>query len=456
MNCIRHLFATGVALAIAASITTLSLATGTATAQAAPERDQAARTLMARRSSLQQSFLFEHIKARPPVGTSTDDWLRWMDEAERAFAKSIRPERRAGGVPGSRAESFSPYVWSWMPMLLRNGAPEDEILNRTQVERVLPSLLADLEAVVDDRESGACELLRIPDLGNGLSRAGLLDRVDRDILGRFRTAIGTFRARGSGTSRHLRSANAQLRGFARSIDVEFDLRASRLELAQARIAAMATPGDLPSGFPTMVERLARAYRAADRFGSAPAVLDLGLLSTTEGDWPARDLRALYEDCGGRTGTARFALARRAAPLLPTSARFDPGTLVDVETGQALDSDAFAGKSLVLDFTARGCGPCLEAVPKLQEFYEEHPETVILTVVVGPEEDRRIVRDAIRERGGRFPIVYDTAKSAELLGVYGYPSYVVVSPERHVLKPFGLRTEPTHSLDDVLGTLAPGG
>ena len=116
----------------------------------------------------------------------------------------------------------------------------------------------------------------------------------------------------------------------------------------------------------------------------------------------------------------------------------------------------AGKTLVLDFMARGCGPCLAAVPKLQQFDDDHPDIVVLTVVVGPAEDRPIVREQVRARGGRFTMVHDTADQARDLGVVGYPSYVVVTRDRKVLKPFGLRTEPTHSFDDVVGTLVPGG
>ena len=427
--------------------------------------DKDAQKLMSRRSSYQQEFLFEYMKSNPPATTSTEDRLRWMDEAEEAFAMNFRSRTLPGAVDGSRVESFSPYVWSLMPQLVADGSPGEEVSNRTKVERVFPAMLSDLETVVEQREPGACELLRIPDIGNGLSRANLLIEVEQSMLERFQTAVDklpaamsewktSFEQNETEFPKHLRSALPQLRTFADLIDVELALRTGQLEQAQSRISAMATPGLLPSGFRSFIQRLARQYRDANECGSALAVLDLGLLSTTQGDWPASELRSLYEECGGRTSAERFELAisRRAAPLVPTKQQFDVTNLVDIESGKPLDPDMFVEKTLVLDFVARRCAPCLEAIPKLQAFDESQPEVAVITVVVGESKDRSAVLKSVRDRGGEFTMVYDTADWMQKLNVYGYPSYVVVSPDRTVLKPFGLRIEATHSFDDVVGTI----
>ncbi len=428
-------------------------------------RDENARSVMARRISDQQQFLFEFKKSNPPEGNSTEARIRWMDSAEQAFKESLQNGSSDEAESSTRYESFSPYVWSWMPMLVTEGSPGEELINRTRIIRVLPTLLADLETVVEQREPGACELLRVPDLGNGLSRVQLLVQVDQSFLKRFREAVDklpavvsawqvSFQKNGVKFPRHLRSALPQMQQFAKLIDIELALREDRLEEAQARVSSMATPGMLPSGFRSFVERLARQYHGSNQTGAALAVLDMGLLSTTEGDWPSASFRSLYEECGGRTATQRFelAVARRAAPLVRSSIKFDLGTLVDIETGKALDSDAFEGKTVVLDFMTRGCAPCLEAVPKLQAFDEDRPDVVVLTVVVGESKDRPVVMEAVRERGGKFTMVYDTANWMEKLNVYGYPSYIVVSPDKTVLKPFGLRVEATHSFDEVVATL----
>lgn len=427
--------------------------------------DQDARKAMSRRTSLQQTFLIEYIQSNPPIGTSKVARMRWMDNAQEAFADSFRDRELPGTFRGSRIESFSPYVWSWLPMLVTNGSPGEDLLNATQVARVYPAVLADLEAIVSESEPGVCELLRVPDLGNGLARAELLAQFNLDFLERFRAACEelpttfsnwkvSLAGQGLAIPRHLVSAGFQLQTFASLIDVELDIRARRLEMAQSRIASMAVPGQLPSGFRAMVTRLAQLYHLDGRDNSALAVLDLGLLSTTEADWPSTDLRTLYQKFGGPSGVARFELVvpRRALPLVPSTVRFDLKSLVDIESGQALELRDFAGKTLVLDFMTYGCQPCLESVPVLQNFDDEHEEIVVISVVVGESEDRLKVVRAIRDRGGKFTMTHDTGNWAERLKVVGYPSYVVVSPDRTVLKPFGLRTEPTHSLDDVIQTL----
>ncbi len=443
----------------------LALASTTLATAASPQDAEvrAARGVMKRRISSQQQFLVERLQSDPDVGATAEEQFSWMDRAQRVYAERVRGERP------SRVESFSPYVWSWMPMLVTEGNPTDELTHRVHIDRVLPSLLADLEAVVDELEAGAPELLRIPDLGNGLGRAQLLERCEEPLLARFQSAIERLPTvvddwrrssalQGGAVPNHLDSAVAQLTRYGRLIDVELGIRDGRLEVAHARLAALTSPGDPPSGFESLVRRIALAYRDAGRSGAALAVLDLGLLSTTEGTWPAADLRALYETCAGRAGVRRFelVLVLRAAPLVPTSIRFDPSSLVDIETGEPLDLDALDGKSLVLDFMQLRCGPCLAAVPTLQRFDENHPEIRVLAIAVDTLEDQPATLVATRERGGLYPVLRDTANWAEELGVYGFPSYVVVTPERVVLRPFGRGTEPTHSLEDVVATLVPGG
>ena len=425
--------------------------------------DAAARSLMKGRISSQQQFLIEHLQSNPDVGTTADERFDWMDRAQSAYAERVRADRP------SRVESFSPYVWSWMPMLVAEGEPSDELSHRVHLERVLPSLLADLETVVDQSEAGTPELLRIPDLGNGLGRAQLLERCEESLLARFQSAIERLpsvvsewslsaTAEGWTVPRHLDPAVAQLTRYSRLIDVELGLRAGRLDQAHERLASLTSPGNPPSGFRSLVRRLAVAYSQANRADAALTVLDFALLSTTEGIWPAADLRALYESCGGPAGTRRFerALAQRSAPLVPTTIRFDPSSLVDVETDEPLDLETLEGKALVLDFMQLRCGPCLAAVPTLQRFHEDHPEIAVLAIAVDTAEDRPATLAAIRERGGRYPVLHDSADWADRLGVYGFPSYVVVTPDRIVLRPFGLGTEPTHSFEDVVATLVPEG
>jgi thiol-disulfide isomerase/thioredoxin len=423
---------------------------------------EAARQQLSDRSGQQQRFLFEHRKARPIAGASDEARYRWLVEAETAYAEQVGAEV----PPDSRIASFSPYVWSWSPMLVADGEPSAALTERTHLERVLPALLADLEAAVAGREAGASALLHYPSFVNGVARCQLLERVPAEQLQRLQAAIGRLPdavaawqrqadAEGRSLSRRVPAIVALLRRFSRLVDVERGIRDGRLHRAHAELSSLAIPGDPPSGFASLVARLARAHAAAERPDAALAVLDLGLLSTTEGSLPAAALRPLYTSCGGRAGARRFelAVARRPAPLLPSALRFDPATLVDVATGRPLDVATLRGRPLLLDFVQRHCGPCQAAVPKLQAFQRQHPEVAVLAIVAGPAADRRPTLAAVRERGGTYPVVHATVDWQQRFGVTGFPSYVVVAADGVVLQAFGMRGGPVCSFDDVVATFA---
>jgi thiol-disulfide isomerase/thioredoxin len=65
-------------------------------------------------------------------------------------------------------------------------------------------------------------------------------------------------------------------------------------------------------------------------------------------------------------------------------------------GEHLAAVQLRGKTVVLNFWATWCGPCLEELPGLQEFQQKHPETVVLTMVDESTEPKAL-EDAVRDK-----------------------------------------------------------
>lgn len=65
-------------------------------------------------------------------------------------------------------------------------------------------------------------------------------------------------------------------------------------------------------------------------------------------------------------------------------------------GEHLAAAQLRGKTVVLNFWATWCAPCVSELPGLQEFQQKHPETVVLTMVDESTETKAL-EDAIREK-----------------------------------------------------------
>jgi thiol-disulfide isomerase/thioredoxin len=70
--------------------------------------------------------------------------------------------------------------------------------------------------------------------------------------------------------------------------------------------------------------------------------------------------------------------------------------VTTTRGEHLAAAQLRGKTVVLNFWATWCAPCLGELPGLQEFQQRHPETVVLTMVDESTETKAL-EDAIREK-----------------------------------------------------------
>ena len=100
------------------------------------------------------------------------------------------------------------------------------------------------------------------------------------------------------------------------------------------------------------------------------------------------------------------------------------------TGRPVVLSEFRGrKVVVLDFWATWCGPCLLAMPGLQEVHEEFGGRGVEILTVNLGEDPEVIQGFLDENGYTFPVVADQDFAiGGLFGVGGIPAQVVVDRE----------------------------
>ena len=94
------------------------------------------------------------------------------------------------------------------------------------------------------------------------------------------------------------------------------------------------------------------------------------------------------------------------PVLPRPA---PAFLVRGLDGAEVSSDAFRGKTVLLDFWATWCQPCVDDLPGLTALHERYAEDGVVVVSVSIDEGdsaARKVRRMVKRRDARHPVYLD--------------------------------------------------
>jgi len=143
--------------------------------------------------------------------------------------------------------------------------------------------------------------------------------------------------------------------------------------------------------------------------------------------------------------ARACLAAAAA-LLACSAPEDPPApeaggerepapdfvLPDL-AGNALQLSSLRGKTVVIDFWATWCPPCIFQVPELNALWKAHREAgdVAVIGVAVDVEGAEVVAPWVEEQGVDYPIAIGDEALARTFGVLGFPTLVLITPEGEI-------------------------
>ncbi|MEE9607224.1 MAG: TlpA disulfide reductase family protein [Myxococcota bacterium] len=105
------------------------------------------------------------------------------------------------------------------------------------------------------------------------------------------------------------------------------------------------------------------------------------------------------------------------------------TIPDLD-GNPVSLSQFRGKTVVVDFWATWCPPCIFQVPELNAFWEAHKDrgdVAVLGVAVDVE-GVEVVAPWVAEQSVRYTILLGSERLANEFGVLGFPTLAVVAPD----------------------------
>jgi peroxiredoxin len=94
---------------------------------------------------------------------------------------------------------------------------------------------------------------------------------------------------------------------------------------------------------------------------------------------------------------------------------------------------FRGKTVILDFWATWCPPCIFQVPELNKFWAAHKDSgdVMVIGVAVDVEGAEIVSPWAEEQGVEYPLVIGSEEVAREFGAVGFPTLVIVKPDGQI-------------------------
>ena len=144
------------------------------------------------------------------------------------------------------------------------------------------------------------------------------------------------------------------------------------------------------------------------------------------------LKALYDNSGKEESFDQYwrnFIHNKGRPMPSVSIPFD---------SEVLDFAKTSGSWTYVYVWGTWCGPCVQDLPNLQAFYQKNLEAAdeklkIYTLSFGS----RNLQGFMKKKGYDFPVSEITHDMTEVLGIQGYPTKMLISPEgNYVIIPFG--------------------
>jgi thiol-disulfide isomerase/thioredoxin len=139
-------------------------------------------------------------------------------------------------------------------------------------------------------------------------------------------------------------------------------------------------------------------------------------------------------CALAVAATMFALAAPSPAASPSPWQGGPTpplVLKDLD-GREVRLDAFRGRTVVVNFWATWCAPCVEEMPSLARLREKFAPQGLEVIGVNFQENAARIRPFLERYGIDMPVVRDHDGSAsKAWGVSVYPSAFVIGPDQKV-------------------------
>jgi thiol-disulfide isomerase/thioredoxin len=133
-----------------------------------------------------------------------------------------------------------------------------------------------------------------------------------------------------------------------------------------------------------------------------------------------------------TYTRDYKPASAKAEMVPLSAGLAAPDfqVVDLDTGVAVTLDQFKGKTLLLEFWIRNCGPCIESVPGLNSLRSAFRDLEILAI--NAHDRKETVDYFVKRYKVDYPVAYQGEIAAKQYGAGAFPVIFLINPKGNII------------------------
>jgi thiol-disulfide isomerase/thioredoxin len=104
----------------------------------------------------------------------------------------------------------------------------------------------------------------------------------------------------------------------------------------------------------------------------------------------------------------------------------------VKESPVFQSDGIRGKLILLDFWIKNCGPCMESFPVLKQLQAKYGGDKFQLVSINAYDKKQEIDFFYKREKPNYKMLYNGAAFAKSLGIYGYPTVVLIDAMGKVL------------------------